>query len=148
MFEFFHESGGETEWLCGVKSLATKIIILINGLTKWREHRCFAGECFYSVSLCLPPPPFSMLGRLWRDTSVLDLSAFILGVAIGIMGVAIITATTITTFIIILTVILLTGTDLAIMAAVMAIMAVVRCRPFKSFSPHACPVRYAAGSAG
>ncbi len=65
-------------------------------------------------------------------TSVLDLSAFILGVAIGIMGVAIITATTITTFIIILTVILLIGTDIAIMAAVMAIMAVVRCRPFRS----------------
>ena len=84
----------------------------------------------------------------WRNTSVLDLLAFILGVAIGIMEVAIITTTTITTFIIILTVILLTGTAIAIMAAVMAIMAVVRCRPFKSFSPHACPVRYAAGSAG
>jgi len=88
-----------------------------------------------------------MLSQLWRNTSVLDLLAFILGVAIGIMEVAIITATIITTFIIILTVILLTGTAIAIMAAVMAIMAVVRCRPFRSRHTPA-PVRYGAGSAG
>jgi len=58
----------------------------------------------------LAAPPFSMLGRLWRNTSVLDRSAFILGAAIGIMEVAIIIATPITTFIIILTVILLIDT--------------------------------------
>jgi hypothetical protein len=64
-----------------------------------------------------------MLGRLQRNTSVLDLLVFISVAAIGIMEVAIIT--TPVTAVIITTVIIRIGMGTTITAAVMCIMAVV-----------------------